>query len=229
MSRERERERDGRIEIFTVGKNIQETLNKVGYPFKSKEHSQKVYEWKRGIHSKSHKKYFHFLESDFQTCPQSLMYQIEEGNNLNISHKCCYEFKKKPILDYQKQSGRKITITGMMKAEGGQRTTLNCIVSDKDGKIKKFHPLSVITEEFENWYISERKIKLCDLYYPPFNFERTGCKGCPYSYNLQAQLDIMAIYLPAEKKQCELIWKPVYDEYRRLGYRLSKSKQMKLF
>lgn len=148
------------------------------------------------------------------------MYQIEEGNSLNISHKCCYEFKKKPILDYQKQSGRKITITGMMKAEGGQRTTLNCIVSDKDGKIKKFHPLSVITEEFENWYISERKIKLCDLYYPPFNFERTGCKGCPYSYNLQAQLDIMAIYLPAEKKQCELIWKPVYDEYRRIGYRL---------
>jgi hypothetical protein len=28
--------------------------------------------------------------------------------------------------------------------------------------------------------------------------------------------------LPAERKQCEYIWKPVYEEYRRLGYRLRK-------
>lgn len=35
-----------------------------------------------------------------------------------------------------------------------------------------------------------------------------------------------------ERKQCEIIWKPVYDEYRRLGYRLKKNekyKQMSLF
>jgi hypothetical protein len=28
--------------------------------------------------------------------------------------------------------------------------------------------------------------------------------------------------LPNEYKQCETIWKPVYDEYRRIGYRLRK-------
>lgn len=27
---------------------------------------------------------------------------------------------------------------------------------------------------------------------------------------------------PNERKQCEIIWKPVYAEYRRLGYRLRK-------
>ena len=26
--------------------------------------------------------------------------------------------------------------------------------------------------------------------------------------------------LPNEKKKCEYIWKPVYDEYRRINYRL---------
>lgn len=71
---------------------------------------------------------------------------------------------------------------------------------------------------------------MCKLYREPFNFKRTGCKGCPYSLDLQEQLDTMAMYLPNEKKQCEMIWKPVYQEYRRLGYRLRKDKgQMSIF
>ena len=32
------------------------------------------------------------------------------------------------------------------------------------------------------------------------------------------------ILLPNEKKQCEILWKPVYEEYRRIGYRLRKKK-----
>lgn len=32
----------------------------------------------------------------------------------------------------------------------------------------------------------------------------------------------MEKYLPDEKRQCELIWGPVYDEYRRIKYRLIK-------
>lgn len=39
----------------------------------------------------------------------------------------------------------------------------------------------------------------------------------------------MEKYLPGERAQCEAIWKPVYDEYRRLGYRLNREEQMKLF
>ena len=39
----------------------------------------------------------------------------------------------------------------------------------------------------------------------------------------------MELYLPAERKQCEIIWKPIYDEYRRIGYRLNQDEQLKLF
>ena len=35
--------------------------------------------------------------------------------------------------------------------------------------------------------------------------------------------------LPNERKQCEFIWKPVYEEYRRIGYRLKPYKQFNLF
>ena len=47
--------------------------------------------------------------------------------------------------------------------------------------------------------------------------------------DLQNQLETMALYLPNEKAQCEYIWKPVYEEYRRIGYRLKGSEQGKLF
>ena len=118
----------------------------------------------------------------------------------------------------------------MRREEGGQRANIKgCIITDKSGKAKKFHPLLVVSDEWEEWYLKERGIKLCPLYYPPFNFKRTGCKGCPYNTSLQEDLSVMALYLPKEREQCEFIWKPVYDEYRRIGYRLDKWEQMKLF
>lgn len=40
---------------------------------------------------------------------------------------------------------------------------------------------------------------------------------------------LMENLLPDERKQCEIIWKPVYDEYRRIGYRLEKEDEFKLF
>jgi 3'-phosphoadenosine 5'-phosphosulfate sulfotransferase (PAPS reductase)/FAD synthetase len=108
----------------------------------------------------------------------------------------------------------------MRKEEGGQRASINCVVTDKDNKLKKFHPLLVVSEDWENWFIDQYNIELCKLYNPPYNFKRTGCKGCPFSLDLQNQLDVMKKLLPNEYNQCELIWKPVYDEYRRINYRL---------
>lgn len=44
-----------------------------------------------------------------------------------------------------------------------------------------------------------------------------------FALHLQAELDKLAEFFPAERKQCEYIWKPVYEEYRRLGYRLKEN------
>ena len=99
----------------------------------------------------------------------SLMYQIEDDFKLKISHQCCYKLKKEPMAKYERQSKRYIAITGMTKEEGGQRRNLSCIITDsKTGNVKRFHPLSVITQEnveWVDWYIAERNIELCELYY----------------------------------------------------------------
>ena len=161
--------------------------------------------------------------------PNCLRYQFINDFKIHCSDKCCYKMKKEPIARWQKESGKSITITGMRKQEGGNRDKITCIVTDKDKKVVKFHPLSVVSEEWEEWFINKYNIELCKLYLPPFNFKRTGCKGCPFALELQQQLDIMSKYLPNERKQCEIIWKPVYDEYRRINYRLDRDKQMNIF
>ena len=231
--RERERE-DNRFVMIQPRKNIKATLEEVGYPFKSKEHSQRVYEYQvkhqirpylqryiDGFQKNGEKKFFQ--------CPQMLRYQFTEDFKLKVSHLCCREMKKKPLNKWMEENGKTINITGMMKEEGGQRTNIDCIHT-KHGKVTKFHPLAKVTKEWEEWFIQTYNIKLCKLYYPPFNFERTGCKGCPFSLTLQKDLSQMdACGMNNERKQCEYLWKPVYDEYRRIGYRLDKEEQMKLF
>ena len=115
-------------------------------------------------------------------------------------------------------------------SEGGQRANHEgCVVFDSNHKLKKFKPLNPCDDGFIEWYIERNEIELCKLYYQPYSFKRTGCKGCPYSINLQEQLEVMEKYFPNERKQCELIWKPVYDEYRRIGYRLKRIEEKRLF
>lgn len=164
------------------------------------------------------------------TAPSKLKYQLESGCNIKISNKCCLKLKKEPIHKWERENNRRVAITGMRKEEGGTRQLINgCVLTDKNGNITKFHPLLVVDDEWENEFVKNNDIRLCKLYEPPFNFKRTGCKGCPYALDLQEQLEIMERYLPNERKQCEFIWKPIYEEYRRIGYRLKKVETIKLF
>jgi 3'-phosphoadenosine 5'-phosphosulfate sulfotransferase (PAPS reductase)/FAD synthetase len=85
-----------------------------------------------------------------------------------------------------------------------------------------FSPLKVVSDEWEQEFIKREKIELCKLYQPPYNFKRTGCKGCPFNKDIQKELETLKKILPNEYKQCLHLWKPVYDEYVRIGYRLDR-------
>lgn len=161
--------------------------------------------------------------------PNKLKYIFEEETEMpfKISDSCCLEMKEKPLKQWKKNTNIKNDITGLTRAEGGRRSNINCILA-KPNKIA-FHPLAPIEPEWEDWFIEKYNVPLCRLYKEPFNFPRTGCKGCPFAINLQEELTTLEAYLPNERKQCEIIWKPVYDEYRRIGYRLKKEEQLKLF
>lgn len=219
---------DSRFIIINPSENISDILNKYGYPFKSKEHSLYVSVYQNSGETKTIKRYLN--RGNRFECNDKLKYQFSNDFNIKISNKCCYKLKKDPLNNWAKENNKHITITGIRSDEGGLRTTVKgCTVFDGNS-LNKFHPLQPIEESFIDWFIKEYNISLCELYYPPFNFKRTGCKGCLYSLELQKQLDVMSILLPKEKKQCELIWKPIYAEYRKLNYRLrDNSLQGELF
>lgn len=228
--------KDDRFIILKPSQPIKPMLEKYGYPFKSKQHSHNLAIYWRNKDKEEYnlslKRYLGIIESNtLFRCPQQLQYQFTKDFNIKCIDNCCLKLKKEPIKKWQKENNRTIALTGMRREEGGQRASIKgCIITGKDNKIVKFHPLLVVNDDFENWFINKYKIELCKLYREPFNFKRTGCVGCPYSLDLQEQLDTMAMYLPNEKKQCEMIWKPVYQEYRRLGYRLRKDTgQMSIF
>lgn len=221
-------EKDSRIKIIKPTTPIKKTLEQYGYPFKSKEHSLKIGQWQKGSKAKS---IISYKEGDNAfSCPKILKYQFEPSFKIKLSNKCCYLMKKQPIKKWEKENNRSISIIGLRQEEGGERRNHKaCIVTDESGKVIRFKPLNPVPQVWEDQYIERRNIKLCRLYYPPFNFKRTGCKGCPYSLELQEQLSVMSVYLPKERLQCEIIWAPIYAEYRKIGYRLEKKEQLKLF
>lgn len=217
---------DNRIEIIKPSVPIKQMLEVEGYPFKSKSHSCYVKKYQsKGLDYKSVRAYIK-LEPTlsgkpiFNPCPKKLMYQFSAENKLKISDMCCYRMKEEPLDHWAKAHKKIYGITGIMQDEGGRRTNSSCLSFKSNGQLNFFQPLVPITKKWEDWFIEECHIKICDIYKPPYNFDRTGCKGCPFALHLQDELDTLEQYFPNERKQCEAIWKPVYDEYRRLGYRL---------
>lgn len=219
-------EQDDRFFMIKPSAPIKRTLEKEGYPFKSKEHSERVASFQSG--NKTGKWIVGYVNRTGRFgCPDKLKYQFTDECKIKISDKCCTRLKEDPIHKWQKENNKPYGILGLMREEGGRRSRAVCLAFTGD-KLKNFQPLSVLSKEWEDWFIDKYNVQICDIYKPPYNFKRTGCKGCPFNPNLQEALDVLQEFFPKEREQCEIIWKPVYEEYRRLGYRLEKSEQLKL-
>ena len=211
---------DDRIQVIKPSVPIKKMLEEEGYPFKSKGHASVVASYQNG--NKNGLWIKHYIEKQGRyAMPECLKYQFTDECALKISDKCCYRLKEEPTFKWRKENSRPYGIVGVMREEGGRRSGAKCMVFVRD-KLTTFQPLVAVSKEWEDWFISKYNIKLADIYYPPYNFKRTGCKGCPFDPYLQKDLFVLEKFFPNERKQCEIIWKPVYDEYRRLGYRLKK-------
>lgn len=226
VERERKKPHKWELVILKPSKPIKPTLEEVGYPFKSKYHSKVLSTYQRSGDTESVNIYLKRKEPRSgvpknleRLCPKILTHQFTPEYSLKVSPKCCNEMKKKPLSRWQKENNKPYSIIGIMRAEGGQRESAQCL-RFKNDKFTAFQPLAPMTKEWEEWFIQTYNIDISDIYKPPYNFERTGCKGCPFALHLQKELDTLDKFFPAERKQCEYIWKPVYEEYRKLGYRL---------
>ena len=217
---------DDRIQIIYPKTPIAPMLKKEGYPFKSKKHAHMVDRYQRKGLLPSVMSYLGFGNwGPKQQCPKKLKYQFTDLFKLRVSDKCCVKMKENPLDNWGKAHGKQHALIGTMREEGGRRGNLQCL-SFRKKKLYAFQPLAPLSKAWEDWYIEYRGVKICLIYLPPYNFKRTGCKGCPFALHLQEELDTLEKYFPEERKQCELLWEPVYAEYRRIGYRLRPDKQV---
>lgn len=220
-------ERDSRIIRIKPTVDIKEMLRQEGYPFSSKRFSETLCKYQRDGASGSWVKHYLGIHEDGKQwkgnykCPGSLKYCFSPDFNIKVSDKCCKYMKENVLDNWLKANGYKYHIIGLMAEEGGRRQSVGCLAF-KSGKFRAFQPLAPLTKEWENWFIEKYEVRICDIYKPPYNYQRTGCKGCPFSLHLQEELDMLQQYFPNDRKACEKLWKPVYDEYRRIGYRLKK-------
>ena len=213
---------DKRIRVLKSGVNIKQMLEEDGYPFKSKQHSHNVAIYQRNGMTRTNEQYLGKAEKTKFLCPKALEYQFTPEFTLKLSDKCCYRLKKEVAAKWERENSRSICITGMRMAEGGYRNyQSNCTIFD--GKnLKKFHPLKPCTDDFVETFLKETGHTICNLYKEPFNFKRTGCLGCPFNINLKAELTKLLEYSPNQAKAAYTIWKPIYDEYAKLNYRIDK-------
>ncbi len=219
--------KDPRIVMVKPAVNIKTALERDGYPFKSKEHSMYVGIYQNSGMTRTVERYLNPEESRKTFgCPEKLKYQFTENFTLKCSKKCCYNMKEKPLADFARKNGKKVAFIGILGDEKGGRSNAKCMSESANGEIH-FQPLTAVDSDWEKWFIEKEHIQLCPLYYLPYSLKRSGCLGCPMALDLQENLDMLGNFFPAERKQCELIWGPVYDEYRRLGYRLKRTGEMK--
>lgn len=112
-----------------------------------------------------------------------------------ISDQCCFEMKEKPLLQYEKESGKKPIVA--LLAEESQRRRIAYLrtgCNSFDGSRVMSKPLAFWTEQDILWYIVEHDIGIA----PPYGNiikgvdgklkctkeQRTGCMFCPVGCHL---------------------------------------------
>ncbi len=217
-------ENDNRVKIIKPQQNIKKVLSEYGYPFKSKRHSKILRQYQRGIDGATIHNYLQDEQkvselSKSLICPKCLKYQFTPDFNIRVSDKCCEYLKEKPLKKWSIENAKPFSIIGVMQAEGGRRESAKCLAF-RNNKLSAFQPLAPLPIDFIDKYIEYFNIEIADIYNDPYNFPRTGCKGCPFAINIENELRTLKKYFPAEHKQCLQIWGDIYSEYYRIGYRI---------
>jgi len=182
--------KDPRFVIIKPTKPIKKVLETYGYPFKSKEHSFILSVYQHSGMGKSVNGYLGNDGNKMITCPAALRYQFSEDFKIKVSDYCCRKLKKEPARRYQRESGKTIALTGMRKSEGGQRKSLTgCIITDKEGHLKKFHPLLVVDDDFENWFLERENYPVRTIL-SPIQFQEDGLQGLPIFPRLAGATDL---------------------------------------
>lgn len=219
-----------KIQILKPKMTIPQVHRKFGTPFKSKQtsemisrlqHKKRNFDWKdinKG-YEYCMEKYpnakgafdWLFGKNITMNCPKYLReYLAENGLDFQVQNKCCQKVKKDLALEFQKENKFDCHVTGMRKAEGGQRQRLsNCYFKSSKGH-KMYHPLLHWTDDDKKQYNNINAIKNSDCY-EVWGMKRTGCAGCPFGRSYKQELELIEKHEPKMHKAVLKIFGEAYE------------------
>lgn len=129
---------------------------------------------------------------------------IKNPPNFSIANKCCKYAKKDVAHDVILSKKYELNVIGARKSEGGIRATAYKSCFDDNGKIKtsdgywhfnNYRPLYWYKNEDKEIYKSHFLVNN-SICYSTYGLARTGCCGCPFSQDLEKELDAIKKYEP---------------------------------
>jgi 3'-phosphoadenosine 5'-phosphosulfate sulfotransferase (PAPS reductase)/FAD synthetase len=165
-----------------------EVMNKYGSPLLSKLHDEYISRFQRGSRALSTMNYINGNLTNSNSrfkLPKKYVEPLINNELPMVSNKCCYYLKKKPMVDYQKKTGKKL-ILGVRGSESLLRSSQYKGCFTKDGK---FTPLWDLTDELLEKIYGQYNIEIPSIYK---TLKRTGCMGCPYGRNIEKELETLS-------------------------------------
>ena len=202
-------------------KNFKSVIQEYGYQIVSKEVANKVHGAKPG---NTRWQQLHGTYIDNNTGKLSTHYNYKKWEYLldadfKISDQCCAIMKKRPSLQYEKQTGKK-PILGLMAAESQKRKTdymkTGCNAFDKERP--QSQPMGFWTEQDVLQYLYEKKIPYASVYgdivledgkYRTTGCNRTGCIFCGFGCHLEKEPNRFQMLKQTHPKLWEYCMKPI--------------------
>ena len=152
-------------------------------------------------------------------------FMIANPPTFKISNKCCKYAKKLVAQRFKDEGDFDLSISGVRKAEGGARQSAykNCFTPAKGDGIDEYRPVFWYKNETKEEYKQKYGIRYSDCY-EVWGLPRTGCSGCPYAFDLEAELEAVEKYEPKLYKALNKVFGESYEYTRK--YR-EFQKQMK--
>lgn len=200
-------------------------LKNKGKPLKSKLKSQYIGMWQRGSRTRTVYQNVIYGKTNSGGDAWKLkmsdkdMHMLHDDFPIKASDKCCFYLKKKPFMEYAKRENMGGQMTGMRIGEGGARdmnahARMNvgvqkiCTTIDKNGFVKKSPIIDWSNDDIEEFIVAH-KVPLSEAY-TKYNFERTGCMACPYSMQVNKELEYLFFNEPNRYKAAMHWLKDVY-------------------
>lgn len=152
-------------------------------------------------------------------------FMLQNPPTFKISQKCCQYAKKDLFTKILKDGEYNLNIMGVRKAEGGARTqAYKSCFDEKTSGCNNYRPLFYYQDKDKQEYMDALGIVNSDCY-TVYGLKRTGCVCCPFSRNLQEEMEITEKFEPKLFKAVNLIFKDSYaytEEYKKFAKEMNE-------